>query len=1198
MTVEHITDQSNCEGRPFIHLRTRTAYSLSEGAITPGACVNLCLQNAIPALGVTDSNNLFGALEISTKLASAGVQPIIGCTLSIDLGRSRSDRIQSRKSARGDEHAYRPLALLSKTRNGFENLMQLSSEAYVKGKESGVPHVSIADLRRWQGGLLALTGGRLGALDYLLKSRGPDHAAEFLKQIEPLFEGHLYIEVQRHLDGVSDETEEHLLGFAYDRDLPLVATNEPFFSTREMADAHDALLCIADGAYLNQADRRRLTPEHYFKSAAEMNALFADLPEALEATAEIAQRCSYMPETRDPILPSFGSGADEAQELRRQAEAGLKDRLASGIGLAAPEADYWDRLQHELDIIIRMEFPGYFLIVADFIKWSKANDIPVGPGRGSGAGSIVAWALTITDLDPLRFALLFERFLNPERVSMPDFDIDFCQDRRDEVIHYVQEKYGHDRVAQIITFGKLQARAVVRDVGRVMSLPYGQVDRISKLIPSDPANPTSLGEAVEQVPELRAEMEQDDTIDNLITTALKLEGLYRHASTHAAGLVIGDRPLEELIPLYRDPRSNMPVTQYNLNWVEPAGLVKFDFLGLKTLTVLQKACELLKRSGVQVNLEHIPFDDEKTYQMLSAGDTIGVFQFESSGMQDLLRQAGPTNFEDLIALVALFRPGPMENIPKYLACKHGDEDPEFLHESLSQVVADTYGVIIYQEQVMQIAQILSGYSLGEADLLRRAMGKKKKEEMDRQKDRFVRGALENGVDQDRAEYIFELVGKFAGYGFNKSHSAAYALLAYQTAYLKANYPVEFLAALMCYDKSNTDKLQIICQEAVRNEIELVPPDINASETDFTTQDGKIVYALSAIKNVGTTAVSQIVNERHSSGPYTDLFDFARRLDTTSANRRLIENLAKAGALDSVWPHRAQSFAEADFLLQYADHQRRERESSQSNLFGEAAVDLPTPDLPKHPRWTSIDQLDKEKEAIGFFLSGHPLETYQTVLEQEGVLTFKALSSSPNHDTRIVKLAGAVVYARTRPSRNSDKPITFVALSDASDSYELIAFSDVVETHRDLLEPGTLVMTTAAVRWEEGAPKLSAKSFRRLDDVDGEAAHGLRVFVQSPEAIEDIRVGLEQARQASRSERCGPVHLIVLAAETDPQTACSDTGKETSDPSPRQRYEIEITLGQSFPVHSRVKSALKALPGVIDVQQLKRSLNASGSIAGP
>ena len=809
----------------FVHLHVHSSYSLLEGALTIARLAELAKKDRQPALALTDTDNMFGALEFSEKMASAGIQPIIGCAFGIDFGD------QEKRGAAAE--AWPRLVLLAAREGGYRSLMRLSSRAYLETAPTEQPHIKLAWLAAEADGLIALTGGPGGPLDVAIGSGQSALALSRCEALQGLFGDRLYVELQRHGMAAERLAEPALIELAYARGIALVAANEPFFAARDDYEAHDALLCIAEGRLIADGERRQLTAEHRFKSRAEMAELFADLPEALAATVEIAERCAFRPRTLAPILPRFSAGrsgsdpgateaaqaareAEEAQELRRAALSGLEYRLARHPLASGHSAEaYHERLAFELGVIESMKYAGYFLIVADFIQWAKAQGIPVGPGRGSGAGSLVAYALTITDLDPIRFGLLFERFLNPERISMPDFDIDFCQNRRDEVIRYVQEKYGRDQVAQIITFGTLQARGVLRDVGRVLQMPYGQVDKLCKLVPQNALNPVSLGRAIEGEPRLQAARDSDPVVRRAFDIAQKLEGLTRHASTHAAGIVIGDRPLTELVPLYRDPKSLMPVTQFNMKWVEPAGLVKFDFLGLTTLTVLDLAAKMVRRRGVEIDLSNLPLDDAKSYDLMARGETVGVFQVESSGMRRALVDMRPDRFEDIVALVALYRPGPMANIPTYCARKHGLEQPDYFHPKLEPILRETYGVIVYQEQVMQAAQVLSGYSLGEADLLRRAMGKKIRSEMQAQRNRFVSGAVERGVEQAQAAAIFELLERFADYGFNKSHAAAYALVAYQTAYMKANYPVEFLAASMTLSMGNTDKLAEFRAEAER-----------------------------------------------------------------------------------------------------------------------------------------------------------------------------------------------------------------------------------------------------------------------------------------------------------------------------------------------------------------------------------------------
>jgi len=1133
----------------FVHLRLHSAYSLLEGAVRMKEIAGLCEEHGMPAIALTDTSNLFGALEFSETLAKAGVQPIVGTTLPIVWQATETG--PSKSVARTEPTGT--LVLLAKSEEGYANLLKLSSRAFLGTDPGDPPHVRLADLEGWSEGLICLTGGPDGLVNRLITVGDEIGAEAALEALASLYGDRLYVELQRHGLAPEIQAETKLVDWAYTKDLPLVATNEVFFPKQEDYEAHDALICIAGSTYVGETERRRLSADHYFKSQEEMAALFADLPEALDNTLEIARRCAFRPKSHKPILPHFAEGGEsEGAALRRQAEEGLRLRL-EGSEPVVPREEYEKRLAYELDIIERMQFPGYFLIVADFIKWAKARGIPVGPGRGSGAGSVVAWALTITDLDPMRFQLLFERFLNPERVSMPDFDIDFCQDRRDEVIRYVQERYGHDQVAQIITFGKLQARAVLRDVGRVLQLPYGQVDRLCKLVPNNPANPVSLPEAIAGEPRLQEAAANDETVGRMLEIGQRLEGLYRHASTHAAGVVIGDRPLDELVPLYRDPRSDMPVTQFNMKWVEPAGLVKFDFLGLKTLTVLARATDFLRQQGTEVDVGALPLDDEATYKMLARGETTGVFQLESSGMRDLVRKAVPGNIEDIIALVALYRPGPMENIPKYLACKHGREKPEFLHETIEPVVADTYGVIIYQEQVMQIAQVFAGYSLGEADLLRRAMGKKIKAEMEAQRARFVDGAVERGVERSQAEYVFDLVDKFAGYGFNKSHSACYAVIAYQTAWLKANHPVEFLAASMSLDINNTDKLGVFRQEARRLGLAVRPPSVNESGADFTVKDGAILYALGAIKNVGRQAMEGIVAEREANGPFRDVTDFAHRLNPRDVNKRTLENLIRAGALDCLDKDRARLMEAADRIVAVATRAYSERGSSQAGLFGDQTDTLDRLTLPEAAPWLPVERLSNEFDAIGFYLSGHPLDDYQTALRRAHVVTYQELVSGVQS---AALLAGTITRRQERKSKKGNR-FAFIALSDPSGEFEVVVFSDLLGSAGELLETGRSVVIAVEVERDQDEVKLRAQSVRGVDETVANTAAGLRIYLDDPEPLRSLKLRLKEKGR-------GKVSVVLLR----------DEGRE-----------VEMTLPGAWQVSPQLRGALRSLPGVVDVEEI-------------
>ena len=1062
----------------FIHLRLHSAYSLAEGALPIKLIPQLCQKNKMPAVAITDTANLFGALEFALTCAEAGIQPVIGCQVDLYLE---------------ELTLAAPWVFLVQNQWGYQNLLKLVSHSYLQDPLLGVtgPVMTVEDLQGHTEGLIALTGGHLGPLGRLIQDH-PERVPNFIQTLKELFPKRLYIELMRHGLAEQQRLEPRFLEIAQEYDLPLVATNDVFFDNPAMYQAHDALLCIAEGRYISEEDRRRVTPHHSFKSAAEMKQLFADLPEAIENTVLIAQRCHFMPTAQKPILPPFPtqSGRGEKEELHEHALAGLEKRLQEEV---FPRFDdpaqqlklrdqYHQRLIYELDIIERMGFPGYFLIVADFIKWAKAQDIPVGPGRGSGAGSLVAWVLTITDMDPIRFNLLFERFLNPERVSMPDFDIDFCQDRRDEVIDYVRRKYGDDRVAHIITFGKLQARAVLRDVGRVLQMPYGQVDRICKLIPNNPANPVSLEQALELEPSLKQQREQDETVGTLIDIGLKLEGLYRHASTHAAGVVIGDRPLYELVPLYKDERSKLPATQFSMKYVEAAGLLKFDFLGLKTLTVIEKCSQLIRQQGINFKIGTIPLDDAKTFSLLGRVEVVGVFQVESGGMRDVLRKLRPDRFEDLVALVALYRPGPMDDIPRYLACKHGEEEVRYLHPALQPILEPTYGVMVYQEQVMQIAQVLGGYTLGGADLLRRAMGKKIKAEMEAQRALFIEGAIHKGVDPVVAAQIFEQMAKFAGYGFNKSHSAPYALLTYQTAYLKANYPLQFFAATMTYDLHNTDKLNIYRQDLLRANIPLLPPDVNYSHATFTVEGNGIRYALAALKNVGLQAMELLVAERQRHGPFKDLADFTARLDGKIINKRQLENLIAAGALDSLLAasnlKRCQVFHAVETLLAQNQVYRAEKTNKQTLLFGNQSPTLSL-NLPTVNDWGLLETLQKEFEALGFYQSAHPLDIYRDTLATMGLIKSQDLAARAGSNLTTVQVAGILLAKQERTSKSGQK-FAFVSLSDTTGVFEVAFFSEVYSQIRDSLIPGTAVCITASLRAEGEGYRLTGQSLELLD----------------------------------------------------------------------------------------------------------------------
>jgi len=1131
----------------FVHLRTRSAYSLLEGAIKADYLGPLAAKAGMPAVALTDRANLFGALEFSVATKDAGVQPIVGCALPVTgIGEGPPERWARIPT----------IVLLAQNELGYRHLTELSSAAYLDVAATDLPHVPWAEVVRRAEGLILLSGGPDGPVDPLFAAGRANEAAAALAEMQRVFADRFYVELQRHGLAVEAAAEPGLVGWAYEHDTPLVATNDCLFAEAKTYRAHDALLCIADAAFIGQEERRRVTAEHWFKGAEDMRRLFADLPEACDNTLDIARRCAFMVRKRDPVLPRFpttdGRSADE--ELAAQAREGLRARLASYTPFA-PEADYWARLEREIGVIQSMGFSGYLLIVSDFMKFAVSKGVPVGPGRGSAVGSVVAWSLLITGLDPMRFNLLFERFLDPARVSMPDIDTDFCQERREEVISYVQEKYGRDRVAQIITFGTLQARAVLRDVGRVMQLPLGLVDRLAKMVPNNPAAPTTLARAIEIEPRLQHARRDEDGVAELLDIALQLEGLYRNASTHAAGIVIGDRPLTELVPLYRDPRSDIPATQFNMKWVESAGPVKFDFLGLKTLTVIDRAVKFLARRGAAPEMATLPLDDQAVYDLMSAGHTVGVFQFEGQGMRDTLRKLRPTNIEDITALGALYRPGPMDNIDAFCDGKAGRKPIVWPHPWLEPVLAETYGIIVYQEQVMQIAQILAGYTLGEADLLRRAMGKKKKEEMDQQRARFAAGAEAKGVDPDQARDIFDLVAKFAGYGFNKSHAAAYAYISYQTAWLKTNAPVEFFAASMSLDISNTDRLAVFNQDARRFNIAIRPPDVNRSGADFEVAEGEVLYALGAVRNVGLAAMQHVVDVRAESGPFRDLFDFLERIDPRQVGKRALENLARAGAFDSIHPNRAQILEAADDLIAYAQSVASERIALQGSLFGGEHADAGRPRLPKTQPFPAARQLDEELAAVGFYFSGHPLDDVVDLLRRRRTtLVIDALAQA-RLGAEAFRMAGVVRRRQERTSQNSGEKFAFVTLSDPTGEYEVMFQSEALRRYRDVLEPGAAIVIRVRARSAgDGDVRFYGEEAEPLERAIDAIPASLRVHI-SPTAADPAAL-----RQRLKPATGGGGDVILIAG--------FGGGRE-----------VELKLPGRYVLDAAARGALKTAPGV-------------------
>lgn len=1151
----------------FVHLRVHTAYSLAEGAIMLPTLIHKLHDMGVPAVAVTDSANMFGGKAFSKYAADEGIKPIMGCQFL--LRNADSDDIMKSK---GRELEPDKIVLLVMNAEGYGNIMKLMKRFYLDNTEKGwAPQLTLQNLKDFNGGLIALTGGVEGTIGRLLLENRYEEAEVFTQELKDIFQDRLYMEISRI--GLEKEqlTENTFIDFAYKYNIPLVATNEVFFLDEDMYEAHDALVCISAGEYVSNENRRKFSINNRLRSEEEMVELFSDLPEAVENTVKIATLCNYLSKKVDPLLPIFEcpDGLTQDEFITEEAYRGLDERLKKAVyfeGMTAEqkaEIDerYYARLEYELSVIKKMGFPGYFLIVSDFIKWSKGHGVPVGPGRGSGAGSIVAWSLKVTELDPLKLDLLFERFLNPERVNMPDFDVDFCQENRYKTIEYVQEKYGFDHVAQIITYGKLQSKAVIRDVARVLQMPYSQADRISKMIPAgvQGKNPT-LPEALEMVPELEEMRQNDPQVNKLFEIAIKLEGLYRNSGMHAAGVVIGDRPLEQLVPLYKDPRADMPVTMYDMKYVEETGLIKFDFLGLKTLTVIQRAVDWIKRAqGIDLDMEAVPLDDEETYRMLQEGKTTAVFQFESAGMKDVHKQIKPDRFEDLIAIVSLYRPGPMDNIPTFIKRKHGEEEIQYLHPKLEPILKETYGIMVYQEQVMMIARELGGYTMGGADKLRKVMGKKQIQEIPHQREMFTEGAIKNGIDGEVAKSIFDQMEKFASYGFNKSHAAAYSLVSYHTAYLKAHYPVEFMCAVMDLDITNTDKLAGFKAECKVMGIEVLKPDVNESLAKFSVQDGKLRYALGAIKGVGESNMNAIVEAREKGGKFKDISDFINRVDAKQLNRKQLEQLIKAGAFDSIEKKRGKLFANIDLILKNISSATEMKTSVQSSLFGVEEYSSKVK-LFDAPDWPDLEKLRLEAGAIGFYLSAHPLDVYADSMKKLGVKTCQeVLANIKVGDSIKANIAGCVESFQKRLSKNGNK-YAFLGLSDTTGNFEGMMFSDALAKYEDTINTGCplLVKITINKQSEEENPRIMINSVRTIDEAIAEQAKGLVISISNIAAVSEIKKVLFSDKRG--------VNKVYLEPELDDWDV-----------------RIEINDGFAF-ADNMMLTRLKSIPGVASVKE--------------
>ena len=1074
----------------YINLRTSSEYSIGKSVIKIPELAEYCLKGHIPAVGIADYNNLFGSLEFSLECQKRGVQPIIGSVVTIDYSNNYNKR---------ERQKYGDVLLIAKTRAGYENLMKLISDCYLKNSDpSSSPHISINEVLEKSDDLILLCGSNNSPFEQLFLTGKGDAAKGFINLLLEKFKENLFLELSRN--NRNYEFDEFLTTVALEKSIPIVATNPTQYITQNMQDALDALICITEGRYLIENDRNKAGSENYFKSMEEMKELFADIPEAVQNTELIAKKCSFLLKESKPLIPKFSkSEKDEAQELTKQATEGLKRRLQNYGD--KEQAEYFERLGFELSVINKMNFGSYFLIVADFIKWSKRQGIPVGPGRGSGAGSVVAWSLEISDIDPIGFGLLFERFLNPDRISMPDFDIDFCQDRRDEVIRYVREKFGKDRVGHIITFGKLQARAALRDVGRVLQIPYMEVDKICKMVPNNPANPITLKEAIDMDKDLKSKSKSDSDMERLILISLKLEGINRHISTHAAGVVIADKELTKVVALYKDADSDMPIVQYSLKYADKIGLVKFDFLGLKTLTVISWTCKLIEQGGKNLDLSKVALDDKKTYEMLSHGHCIGVFQFESSGMREAIKKIEPDCIEDLIALGSLYRPGPMDNIPSYIDRKHGKEDVNYAHPLLEPVLKETYGIIVYQEQVMQIAQILAGYTLAEADLLRRAMGKKIKEEMEAQRSKFINGCIENGLNKGKAEEIFNLVNKFASYGFNKSHAAAYAYISYQTAYLKANFPLEFLTASINLEIDNTDKIYLFLMEAKRLNIVILLPDINYSKAEFTIEDGKIRFGLAGLKGVGKKFVDSIVEEREKCGIFKDIFDFFERISDIGINKKVFENLVKSGAFSAMQTNRNSLLMNAELLLRHSTANNRNNDQL-GLLFDISNDNTSRPKLEKFEEWDEKKMMQAEFESFGYYLSVHPLEKYESVIKKLGIIEACDIDKTEDSSSKI-NIAGVLLSKKVRSTARGK--YAFLQISDLKGIIDLAIFNEnLLYRVNDLLEEGNTLYFKSEVKRDGGGLRVIAWDVKEIEQALLESDLYISITIKNKKQLELVK----------------------------------------------------------------------------------------------
>ncbi len=1137
-----------CKTQKFIHLRNYSQYSLSRGALRISELVDFCKKEKIPATAITDNNNLFGSLEFCTECIKSGIQPIIGANVFV----------------RNESYVNGFILLFCKNEKGYENLVKLVSKSYLDNSEINDPYITFEDIHEFKEGLICFGGGDSGIItnNYQENDNLSDNLIDIL---HTNFGDDFFLELQRLKKQTPSNYENYLLEKSIKLNIPLVATNENFFLNKSFFNTHDALLSIAQQKYLDSEDRIKSNEEFYLKSSDEMFQLFKDIPQACKNTILIAKKCSFYLQEKDPTLPKIKlNGFDENTLLRQKSEDGLEKRFKNNK-YNHKKNIYKKRLEYELSTIVKMGYSSYFLIVSDFINWAKNNEIPVGPGRGSGAGSLVAWCLAITDLDPIRFGLIFERFLNPERVSLPDFDIDFCMDKRDEVIKYVQKKYGNLNVAQIITFGSFQARAALRDVGRVMQLPLNQIDDICKMIPYNPSNPINLNGFINENKQIKKLIKNDTNIKSLFEISLNLEGLLRHASTHAAGIVIAEKPLNKTIPLYKDPKSEIPVTQFSMKFVEKIGLIKFDFLGLKTLTVIDETCKILKNKSINVDIASIDLNDSLTYQMLRKGLTTGVFQLEGQGMRETIINVKPDRFEDLVAIVSLYRPGPMDNIPTYINRKQNKEDYNYIHNDLKDILDETYGIMVYQEQVMLIAQKLAGFSLAKADLLRRAMGKKIKSEMSAQREAFINGCVNNLIKEEKAAKLFDEISKFAGYGFNKSHAAAYAMIAYQTAYLKSNYPMEFFCALMNCDLNNFEKLSIYCNEIKKMGFEIIKPDVNTSDSNFVVNYDKennptaINFGLSAIKNIGGASINDLIDERKKNGKYRSLSDMLRRVTNSVLNKKVLEALIFSNSLKSIQDNQKVLMKNIDKILLYNTNYHKNFNENQSNLFPDNDDLDKYLDNNKTCHWDLNVKLDKEIEAFGFYLSEHPTKIHKKINIDKKVFDLEELNSHEvNKSDLKIKTFIAMINNVNERKTKLGKRFCFFNLSDDSNTIDTICFSEVLENIDFEIKVGEIYFFRISKQFMNNSQRFVINDIKKIEQYESKnRSYNIQLNPENLSFIE-LKTLLDSNLNGKNNVRFTFIH---------------------------KNNKVEIHSSKNFRVDLNFIDQIKSINGIIDIRQI-------------